>query len=206
MTPDNYLQSAEDALAIGKILGDKVILMSCSTGGTLSAILASAGEDINSMIMYSPNIDIYDKSSDLLLGPWSKQLASIIMKGEHIHLQYDSVGEKYWNSSYHTNGIFAMKDMIHKYMNQEHFAKIKIPLFLGYYYKDQEHQDKVVSVKRMLEFYDQVGTPIHQKKKMAFPNAGHHVISSYVMSKDVKNIKAETFKWAEEVLGLIPIN
>lgn len=204
LTPENFLQSAEDAIDIGKKLGDKVIVMSCSTGGTLSAILASAGEDIHSMIMYSPNIDIYDPKSDLLLYPWGKKISEWVLGGQYNRIVYDTLAQRYWNSVYHTNSLFALKTMITDYMNTETFAKIKVPVFMGYYYKDEDNQDKVVSVSRMLDFYDQIGTPQAQKRKVAFPEAGHHVISSHIMSKDINNVATETFRFAEEVLGLKP--
>ena len=205
LTPENFLQSAEDAIDIGKKLGDKVIVMSCSTGGTLSAILAGAGEDIHSMIMYSPNIDIYDPMSSLLVYPWAEELSSLVMGGTYNRIVYDTLAQKYWNSIYHTNALFTIKTLIRDYMTEENFAKIKIPVFVGYYYKDEENQDKVVSVARMLDFYDQISTPDSLKRKVAFPEAGKHVISSHIMSKDIKGVYLETCKWAEEVLHLKPV-
>lgn len=205
LTPENYLQSAEDAIDIAKKLGDKVIIMSCSTGGTLAAILVAAGEDIHSMILYSPNIDIYDPKSALLVYPWGKQITKMVMGGDYSRLTYKEQQAKYWNEIYHTNALFAMKDMINHYMTEEEFAKIKIPVFLGYYYKDEEHQDKVVSVARMHDFFNQIGTPAAQKRMIAFPTTGHHVVSSYVVSDDIESVERETFKWADEVLGLQPV-
>jgi esterase/lipase len=202
LTPENYIQSAEDAIDIGKKLGKKVIVMSCSTGGTLSALLAAAGEDIHSMIMYSPNIDIYDPKSDVIMYPWGKTIARMIAKGDYNRIQYDSLAQRYWNPVYHINGIFAVKSIIKSFMKKEVFEKIRIPVFMGYYYKDEELQDKVVSVAKMHEFFDQISTPEALKRKVAFPEAGNHVISSHVMSKDVKGVMIETFKWTEEVLNL----
>ena len=206
LTPDNYLQSAEDALDIGKKLGKKVIVMSCSTGGTLSAILAAAGEDIHSMIMYSPNIDIYDPMSAMLLYPWGKKISTFVLDGNYNRIDYKPEAQKYWNSVYHTNGIFAVKALINDLMNPETFKKINVPVFLGYYYKDDENQDQVVSVSRMLDFFDQIGTPATSKRKIAFPNAGNHVISSHIMSADIDNIRNKTFRFADEILGLKPVN
>jgi hypothetical protein len=155
--------------------------------------------------MYSPNIDIYDPRSDIAYYPWGKKIAQWILGGQHNRIVYDTLAQKYWNSIYHSNSIFAVKAIIKEYMNQETFAMIKVPIFLGYYYKDDVNQDKVVSVKRMMEFYDQTSTPENQKRKIAFPEAGHHVISSHIMSKDINNVAVETFRFAEEVLGLKPI-
>ena len=69
LTPAKYIESAKEAVAIGQLIGDKVIIMSCSTGGTLSALLAAYNPYIHSQIMYSPNIDVYDRSSELITMP-----------------------------------------------------------------------------------------------------------------------------------------
>ncbi len=205
LTPDTYMQSAEKALAIGKIIGKKVILMSCSTGGTLSLALAAAGNDIHSLIMYSPNIDIADPASDIVLWPWGKQVGRWIMNGDYNRIKYDTLAQKYWNPVYHTNGIFVVKSLIKEYMKEDVFQKVQIPVFLGCYYKDEEHQDRVVSVPRMYECFDQLGTPDEQKQLARFPLAENHVISSHVMSKDIEGVRQATFQFVEQVLRILPI-
>ncbi len=206
LTPDNFLYSAEEALKIGHLLGEKVIVMSCSTGGTLSIILASEGFDIHSMIMYSPNIDIYDPKSNLLLYPYGEKLSELVLGGRHNRINYDTTAQKYWSSIYHTNGIFALKTLIKDYMHEDVFQKITQPTFVGYYYKNEDEQDKVVSVQRMKEFYSQINTPEDKKRIVNFPASGHHVISSYVMSKDINGVRKETYEFIDEVLKIQPIN
>ena len=39
LTPKALIESAKEAIAIGRLIGEKVILMSCSTGSTLSCLL-----------------------------------------------------------------------------------------------------------------------------------------------------------------------
>jgi hypothetical protein len=47
----------------------------------------------------------------------------------------------------------------------EVFEKIKVPVLMLYYYKDEENQDKVVSVEAMLKAFDELGTPAVFKKE-----------------------------------------
>jgi hypothetical protein len=54
---------------------------------------------------------------------------------------------------------------------------------MGYYFKDEEHQDNVVSVDAMKEMFEQLGTPAGLKKSEAFPNSGNHVITSNLLGK-----------------------
>jgi pimeloyl-ACP methyl ester carboxylesterase len=205
MLPGQLVNSAKEAIAIGRLLGDKIILMSCSTGGTLAALLAPEDPSIHSMIMYSPNIDVYDPASELIIRPWGKNMLDFILDGEYNHIDYDEKAGKYWSGTYHSDGLIALKYLIEEEMNEDLFSKIDVPVYMGYYYKDEENQDKVVSVPRMLEFFDQISTDEQMKRKEAFPNAGRHVITSYIFSKDLENIQNETFKFAEEVLKLEPV-
>lgn len=205
MLPGQLVNSAKEAIAIGRLLGDKIILMSCSTGGTLAALLAPEDPSIHSMVMYSPNIDVYDPTSELIIRPWGKQMLEMVLGGEHNHINYSDEAKKYWAETYHSDGLLALKYLIEEEMDEDLFSRIKIPVYMGYYYKDEEHQDKVVSVPRMLEFFDQLGTKENLKRKNAFPDAGRHVITSHVFSKDLENVQKESYKFAEEVLGLEPV-
>ena len=83
--------------------------------------------------------------------------------------------------------------------------KVKQPLFMGYYYKDEENQDNVVSVPAMLSMYNQLSTPASLKRKVAFPNAGEHVIASHFTSTDLAGVERETRKFMQDVLKLQPV-
>lgn len=204
LSPDSYFESAQQALEVAKLLGDSIIIMSCSTGGTLAILLEKTCPEIAGCIFYSPNIDLFDPVSDLIVQPWGKQILRYTMDGDYNYVSYDSVARKYWNPQYHINGIVALKSLLHDYMTDETFRNFDSPFFLAYYYKDEEHQDQVVSVHDMLDFYKHAGTRASKKRKYASATAETHVISSGLFSKDLDRIKEESFKFATEVMGLKP--
>jgi pimeloyl-ACP methyl ester carboxylesterase len=75
-TTDRWWASAREALAIGKNLGDKVIIMSTSTGGTMALALAAAfPDDVHALINMSPNIAINNDAAFLLNNPWGLYIA-----------------------------------------------------------------------------------------------------------------------------------
>lgn len=205
LLPGQLVNSAKEAIAIGRLLGDKIILMSCSTGGTLSALLAPDDPSIHSMFMYSPNIDVYDPTSELIIRPWGKQMLDFVLGGEHNRIDYSDEARKYWSEAYHSDGLLALKYLIEEEMTETLFSQINVPVYMGYYYKDEENQDKVVSVPRMLEFFDQIGTDEALKEKDAFPEAGRHVFTSHVFAKDLENVQNETYHFAENILQFKPI-
>lgn len=202
LTPQNYLQSAKDALDIARILGDSVIVISCSTGATLGLILAAEGEKIHSHLMYSPNIAIADKSSVFLMYPWGKQIGKLVLGGDHNVLKYSDEQKKYWNETYHINGLTTLQYLLDNYMNQETLKKVTHPVLLAYYYKDSKNQDPVVSVDAMLKMYDNITTAENKKWKKAFPDAGSHMMISSLFSNQMDDITQFTYDYAEKVLHL----
>ncbi|MCB0635921.1 MAG: alpha/beta hydrolase, partial [Lewinella sp.] len=68
----DWVDAAKEAVAIGKSIGRRVILMATSTGATLALYLAAADPDIAALILMAPNIDLYSSSSRLLNGPWGR--------------------------------------------------------------------------------------------------------------------------------------
>jgi esterase/lipase len=203
LTPENYLESAKKAVSIGRQLGEKVILMSTSTGGTLSLALAAENEWIHSLILYSPNIEVADKMSNLFLKPWGLHIARLL-KGKYNEFEETEEVAKYWNLKYRLEAVQSMKVLLKATMNEQTFEKINQPLFLAYYYKNEQEQDETVSVKKMLEMYDQVSTPQNRKRKGAFPDAGCHPIPSAIYNPNYHSVEKETYSFAEEILGLQP--
>ena len=205
LTPGDLIDDAKEALAIGKLIGDKVVLMSTSTGGTLSIYLAAqASEEVEALIMYSPNIALFSSLADMLTGPWGLQIARQL-EGDYRNVNYPNEEiPKYWTDKYRTEGIVCLKYLMNATMTPENFAAVKQPLFIGCYYKNEEEQDRVVSVKAMRDFFGSVSTPEDQKRFVEFPNVGSHVVAHHLKSKDLDEVREATNGFAEQVLGWTP--
>ena len=206
-TAETYLESAEKAIAVAKQLGEKVIVMSSSTGGTLSLIAASQDADIHALIMYSPNIAIADNAAKLLNKPWGLKIVKLVHNNSDYHefdpKDVDVFTKKYWTWRYRIEALVQLENLVEYGMNDETFAKVKCPVFAGYYYQDEKNQDPVVSVAATQEMMKKLGTPIAQKYEKAFPEAKTHVIACKLRSKQFEDLQSETYKFADEVLHLV---
>lgn len=198
---DSLLASAAEALAVGKQLGEKVVLMSTSTGGTLSLLLAAENPDIAGIIAYSPNIAIANDAAFLLNGPWGLQIARQVYSGEYRTYEASPDYSRYWNTTYRLEALVELQNMLEYGMTAATFAKVEQPFFLGYYYKNEEEQDDVVSVAAMQEMFRQITTPDSLKREVAFPTVGDHILASYLKSQDLEAVRTATFDFAESVLG-----
>ncbi|HEY8399362.1 MAG TPA: alpha/beta hydrolase [Flavihumibacter sp.] len=197
LTPDNYWESAKEALAIGKQLGRKVILMGTSTGGTLALQLAATyPDDVYALVLLSPNIAINDPNAWLLNNPWGLQIARTVLGSDYrVSSDTRETYKQYWNSRYRLEAAVALEELLETTMTRETFRNVKQPLLLLYYYKNEDEQDDVVSVSAMREMFQQLGTPENLRKEKAMPLTGDHVIGSPFKSKDAEGVEREVIEW-----------
>ena len=192
MTPDRLYESAKEALVVAQSLGKKVIVMSTSTGGTLSLKLAAEfPELIDALILLSPNVAINNPAAFLLSKPWGLQIARSVYKSNYRVTNTDFASEecKYWNCKYRLEATVYLQQLVEATMKKEVFTKITQPVFLAYYYKDKQNQDPTVRVDAMLKMFGQLGTPENQKQKVAFPEAGTHVVGCQLFSKSWQDVE-----------------
>ncbi len=202
-----WMQSALDAIAVGKAIGNKVILVSCSTGSTLALYLTSRYPDlVEGQIMLSPNVDLYDPRSSLLASHWGLQIARKVMGSEYYGWDAPELAQQYWYTHYRIEGLTRLKAMINETMNQQTFSKINDPMIILYYYKDDDHQDKTVSVKRMKEMFRELGTPASEKVEVALPDAGTHIIGSSMFNTHLESVWTPVTAFMENVMHLKPVN
>lgn len=202
-TADRFWNSAKDALAVGKAIGEKVILITCSTGGTVALMLAAEyPNDVHAMINMSPNIAINDPAAFLLNDPWGLQIARNVLGSNYREWTPTGDRAQYWYSKYRIEALVQLEELVESSMTKETFERVKQPCLTLYYYKDEEHQDPEVKVSAMLQMHEQLGTPAELKQAIAMPDAGAHVLGCSMTSKDVEGVYREMEKFAVEKLGM----
>lgn len=203
MTPDNLWESAKNALVVAKALGEKVIIMGTSTGGTLALSLAEKFPDmVEGLFLFSPNVRIYDKSSVLLAKPWGLQIARAVLGGDYRILEEDPETDPYWYNKYRVESLIYLQQLIEQTMTSKVFENITIPVFVGYYYKDEENQDNTVSTKAIEWMFESLGTQSEKKQIIAFPEAGAHVICNKLTSNSWEKVQESSFKFAAETMKI----
>jgi pimeloyl-ACP methyl ester carboxylesterase len=204
---DRFWESAKEALAIGSAIGDKVILMSTSTGGTAALMLAAEfPDDVYGLINMSPNIEINDPNAFLLNNPWGLQIVRLVKGGDYQVINYSADRQKYWNEKYRLESLPQLQELIELKMNAGTFSKVTQPSLTLYYYQDEENQDPTVKVSAMLKMNEELGTPDPLKQAVAMPDAGAHVMGSHLVSKDIEGVEKAINEFAERILNMTAIN
>jgi esterase/lipase len=202
-TADRLWNSAKEALAIGQRLGDKVILVSTSTGGTLALMLASAYPDkVQGLINLSPNVAINNSAAFLLNDPWGLQIARMVMGGKYRESKGSKETSPYWNDKYRLEATVQLEELLESSMTNKTFREVKQPSLTLYYYKNEQEQDPEVKVSAMLVMNEALATPDSLKGAVAIPLAGAHVIGSSLISHDVEGVYREMEKFALHTLHM----
>jgi esterase/lipase len=137
-TVQDWLADAKEALAIGRALGDKVLVISCSTGSTLAAWLDVHGDRnrIAGHVFISPNFAPKDSRAEMINGPWGHQIAFALLGENRVGTPANAANGAAWTYSYPTQALFPMMALV-KAVRESDLHAFQSPLLTLYSERDQ---------------------------------------------------------------------
>lgn len=204
LTADRLWNSAKEAYAIAKQLGDEVVIMSTSTGGTLALKLAATFPEIKGLINFSPNLAINDPAAFLLNDPWGLQIARIVFSGDFRIIEAEEEYKKYWDTKYRLESLVALEELVETIATSKTYKNVNCPVFNGVYYRDKENQDPVIKVSAVRDMHAKLGTAEESKVYVEFPTANAHVIAGDLQSGAIPEVYEAISAFAEKQLGMNP--
>jgi len=146
-TIDDWKKDLQDAHNIGRIIGNKVIFISTSTGGTLVTWLL-AQEDTKqpfANIMISPNYAVQSSSAWLLKSSWGIKIAKLINGDYNSFTPISDEHAKYWTERYPLDAVTPMMQLLDE-VNELDKSGVTSPQFLVY-----SPEDKVIKPEKIIE-------------------------------------------------------
>ncbi len=134
----DWMADAIEAVRIGHTLGERVLVISCSTGATLASWLALTpeGNRVAAHAFISPNFGPKDQRAELINGPWGQQIA-LALEGETRGRMPDDAREaQAWTPRYPTRALFPMMALV-KQVRESDLSQFKTPLLTLYSAADQ---------------------------------------------------------------------
>ncbi len=108
---NDWVNDMAEALAIGKMIGEKVIVVGVSTGAGLATWAASdatLSKDIDGLVYISPNYGVQAGGSFLLTMPFGEMLANLIVGKERTFETHNDMHKRFWTWSYPTKALLPM--------------------------------------------------------------------------------------------------
>jgi esterase/lipase len=171
-----WLQDATEALAIGRELGERVIVVGTSTGGTLALWLAQhKRERIAALVLISPNLGPRGTGAELLAGPWGAQVLRAVMGPQHRWKPANAAQARYWNWQYPSSALLPMMALV-KSVRESPLESITTPTLVLY-----SPQDQVVEPNETQRAFARLGAA--RKRLQAVNDSADR--SSHVLAGDI---------------------
>lgn len=194
-TAEQWVSDAIEAWQVASALGDRVIIISCSTGGTLATWLAQQPEvqaNLAGLIFFAPNFQIKQWAGRLFTWPWAHYWLPLVVKKEHSWEPAGELNGKYWTYRYSTRVIHELQALIDAVRNSP-VERIKAPsLFI---YSDD---DQVVEPRAIKVMIDRWGGAVKQSVLVpGVPGESNHVITGDIVAP------LSTQRSIEQILGFL---
>lgn len=197
----DWMRDTAEALAAARAVGERVIVVSTSTGGTLVAAAAlreDLMQDVAGAIFVSPNFAVNSPAAVILTWPavewWGPLVAGAQRSFETLNAEHAA----YWTNSYPTVALMPMAALV-KHVDGLDLGQAKLPaLFMI------SDQDKVVSPTKTRAVAEEWGGP-STLEVFAMGDGDDpysHVIAGDVLSPGQTARAAQVMiDWAQAVLG-----
>lgn len=176
----DWLADGEQAVAIGNRLGEKIVLVGTSTGGTLATWLAAQpalAPRIHSLVLLSPNFSPKNPLAAAALWPPALRCFSSCFGGWRSFSMTNGQHGRYWTTRYPITAIGTMVRLVRKAW-QVNIRQAGMPVLMLL-----NPWDRVINVSlAVLRF---MGFPSPQKRLVWFRDnrdLGRHVLAGDILS------------------------
>ena len=182
-TFDDWMIDTKEAIDIGNAIGDKLILIGCSTGCSLIHANLQYINNAAAVIYVSPNFGSKSYLGKLLIIPGAKWFIPFIFGKEYSFVPRNADHARCWTTSYPIKALFAVKDSVFAAYKVKHI-KIKQPVL--FYFSDD---DQVVSAKATRKIISKMGNnvSIHNPILTNTDDSSQHGVLGDILSSSQTN-------------------
>lgn len=179
-TAADWLRDTEEAMAVGARLGEKVVLVGTSTGGTLAVWAAAESrrrDDLAALVLVSPNFGPRDAGAGLLLWPWGGLLARWVVGRERCWTPANAEQESHWTTCYPTKALLPMMALVDLVARMD-LSRVTAPVLVLL-----SSQDQVVDPDRTRRRVPLFGSAIKEFVEVSGDgDPSHHVLAGDILS------------------------
>ncbi len=193
-TANDWIQDLAEALAIGNRIGERILVMASSTGGSLAAWGAAEPglmRNVAGLILLSPNFAVQAPGMDLLLLPWGETLARLVLGAEQESTPLNELHRQLWTWRYPVEALLPLAATM-RLAQQADYSNVTIPaLFI------LSNRDRVVNPAATKSVISRWGAPHELILIDESGDPGMHVLAGDARSP------ATTGAIAQDIIGWI---
>jgi alpha-beta hydrolase superfamily lysophospholipase len=180
-TPEAWLQDTAEAMAIARRLGDKVLVIATSTGGTLAAFVAAdpvLSQNVGGIVFISPNFGVTPAGAFILNLPFAEVWGPVLAGTERHWTPRNELQARFWTTSYPTAAMFPMRDLVNAAVQLD-YSRMTLPALFYY-----SQNDRVVDPAETTKVVAKWGGPLTVEHPVMGPrdDAMSHIVAGDIIS------------------------
>ncbi|WP_432449680.1 alpha/beta hydrolase [Aliiroseovarius marinus] len=133
-TENDWMVDYAEAMAVGRAIGDEVLVIATSTGGAIAALGAfdmAASRALKGVTFVSPNFGINDAKAPLLTFPAARYWLPLVAGKTRGFTPLNDAQARYWTESYPVTALMPMAAMV-KVAAQSRYGIVDTPALFIY--------------------------------------------------------------------------
>jgi alpha-beta hydrolase superfamily lysophospholipase len=194
----DWLREGEEALAIGAMLGEQVIVLGTSTGGTLATWLAAHDTQHRAaaVILLSPNFGMRAAGAGLLTWPGGVSLARVLIGPYRSFPAHSPAHARHWTTRYPVAALKPMAELVER-VNGLDLRGVTQPVLMLY-----SVTDKVVRPDRTEQRFLAWGAKQKQLQAVVTHDPDAHVLAGDILSPGTTRSVADVILGFVHAIGL----
>lgn len=197
---EDWALDLAEAVAVGRRLGERVVLIGTSTGGSLAVLAALAPEwqdDIAALITVSPNFALASSQAWMLDLPFAPRWLHLVGGDERSFTPYSDDHALYWTERYPSRALFPLRNVQRAAAAADH-AAAQVPMLVFYAADDQ-----IVTSAATARVIQNWGARVDAHVIDNAEDPGQHVITGDIRSPATSDFVIQTtLAWLADLPGL----
>ena len=194
-TAGDWVEDLAQAMAIGRRIGERVVIIATSTGTPLASIAAidpALSGELAGVVMISPNLGVKATAGMILDMPLARYWGPLVAGAAREFAPKNDLQAAHWTMRYPTLALFPMQALVREGRNLD-FAAAKVPALVIYAPGDQ-----VIDVARIPAMVAAWGAPTQVETVVMGPadDSYSHVIAGDILSPgQTSNVAGIIIDW-----------
>lgn len=197
-TVQSWFDDVQEAIAIGEKLGEKVVLVTVSTGGTLASVAAThpqLKERIDGIVFISPNFKVNNPMAWLLTVPFAETLVPMILGPDRGFTPKNELHAEYWTENYPSVAVLPMAAIVKQAQRGNYYSATTPALFI---FSDS---DKVVDHTMTRSIEEKWAGPSTIITVGNSDDEDHHVIAGDAVSPSTtEKLANDVVEWVNNIV------
>ena len=191
---EDWLADTAEALAIGARLGEKIVVIGTSTGGTLALAMSKheTAAPVSDIVLISPNLQPRDGNARWLTRPAGPLIAKFIAGDTRSWEAHNEQQARYWSTSYPIDAAVEVMRLVDS-------VQARLPMQLEQNLLVlQSPDDKVVSPEATRQAFERISAPRKRLIEIEYAeDPSNHVLAGDILAP------ASTDRIATEIVAFV---